>query len=100
MQAAAIRNYLEADTTFHLRLLTLLGNRRLTQIVADLRSSTRLVGLVALLDTVELQQSAVEHQSLLDLLEAGDGDAAESLMCHHIGHVLGWWAGISGELAC
>jgi DNA-binding GntR family transcriptional regulator len=86
-------SYLEADSAFHLRLLSILGNRRLRQIVADLRSRTRLVGLVALIDTEELNQSAAEHQVLLDLLAAGKGEQAESATARHIGHVLGWWAG-------
>ena len=86
-------SYVEADTAFHLRLLTLLGNHRLKQIVADLRSRTRLVGLVGLIDTEELKESAAEHQVLLDHLEAGEGRQAEALTVRHIGHVLGWWAG-------
>jgi DNA-binding GntR family transcriptional regulator len=90
-------SYLEADTAFHLRLLTLLGNRRLKQIVADLRSRTRLIGLVGLIDTDELKQSADEHHVILDLLGAGDGEQAESVTARHIGHVLGWWAGHQEE---
>ena len=43
--------YLRADTEFHLALTALLGNRRLVQVVADLRAQTRLVGLAGLLGT-------------------------------------------------
>ena len=53
-----------------------------------------MVGLVGLRNTEELKKSALEHHELLDLLGEGDGAEAEKLMVHHIGHVLGWWAGI------
>lgn len=85
--------YLAADSRFHLALIALTGNRRLVGLVEELRSQTRMVGLADLRDTRELEQSANEHHVLLDLLVAGDADAAETLMHSHIGHVLGWWAG-------
>jgi len=91
--------YLAADTAFHLALLELTGNRRLVDIVSELRKQTRMVGLSALGNTVVLQKSALEHHELLDLLGAGDGVAAEKLMVRHIGHVIGWWAGIAEDEA-
>ncbi|AUA08605.1 FCD domain-containing protein [Streptomyces sp. SID8361] len=88
-----LARYLQADTTFHLTLLKLVGNMRLHDIVADLRAQTRLTGLADLVATEELEASAHEHLDLLDLLEAGAADECERLMSRHIGHVLGWWAG-------
>ena len=92
-EAADLARYLQADTAFHLSVLELAGNPRLLAIVADLRSQTRLTGLAGLVATAELQVSAREHLDLLDLLEAGDAEAAERLMVRHIAHVIGWWAG-------
>lgn len=86
-------NYLAADATFHSELTALLGNARLTALVADLRVQTRLPGLAQLLATEELSASAREHDELLDLLISGDGAKAENLMKRHISHVIGWWAG-------
>lgn len=88
-----LTRYLEADTTFHLTLLERAGNARLVAIVADLRSQTRLVGLVDMIGTAQLLRSAAEHHRLLELVLAGDADGAEELTRHHIQHVLGWWAG-------
>ncbi|MCM4084613.1 GntR family transcriptional regulator [Paractinoplanes hotanensis] len=85
--------YLTADTTFHLHLLSLTGNDRLVTLVGDLRQQTRLVGLATMLGSPELAESSAEHLTLLDLLEAGDGAAAEELMRRHLGHVTGWWSG-------
>lgn len=85
--------FLAADTVFHLALLDLAENSRLTTAVADLRRQTRLVGLSGLGDTLELEISSNEHQLLLDLLVAGRGEEAEHLMHTHIGHIIGWWAG-------
>ena len=85
--------YLEADRTFHLLLLSYLGNRYLVEIVADLRERTRLVGLKNLLNTDRLEASAQEHHQIVDLLQAHDAQAVEQVMRRHIGHVTGWWSG-------
>ena len=87
------REYLRADSEFHLALVGLTGNRRLTEVIGELRRQTRLVGLVTLSNSAELEISALEHHKLLDLLVAGNADAAEKLMHTHVGHVLGWWSG-------
>lgn len=91
------REYLAADAQFHLRLLELTGNGRLVELVSELRKQTRLVGLVTLSNSVELASSAREHHELLDLLVAGRGADAEKLAYKHIGHVIGWWAGLPEE---
>ncbi|MFI5844150.1 GntR family transcriptional regulator [Catenuloplanes sp. NPDC051500] len=88
-----LAEYLATDMAFHLRLLELHGNRRLIEIVKDLRQQTRMVGLADMVGTAELARSAAEHHSLVDLLEARDGRGAETLLRAHIGHVLGWWNG-------
>jgi len=69
-------DYLEADTTFHLTLLELTGNRQLVRLVRELRQQTRLVGLVNLADSDELEGSSLEHAELVRLLVAGDGAGA------------------------
>jgi DNA-binding GntR family transcriptional regulator len=88
-----LRAYLEADVEFHLSLTRLLGNRLLVDLVRDLRSRTRLVGLSSMLETKALGDSAAEHLELLRYLGAGDADAARQLMHRHIHHTLGWWSG-------
>jgi DNA-binding GntR family transcriptional regulator len=81
-----------ADLAFHTRLLGLLGNRALVELVRSLRTRSRLYGLAALAESGNLQPSAHEHAQLVDLLEAGDVAGAEHLMRDHIGHVRGEWA--------
>jgi DNA-binding GntR family transcriptional regulator len=85
--------YLAADSAFHLSILELVDNKKLVDLVGELRKQTRMVGLVGLANSSELQKSADEHHLLLDLLSEGRGDEAEQLMLAHIGHVSGWWAG-------
>ncbi|GAA2032309.1 GntR family transcriptional regulator [Terrabacter terrae] len=87
--------YLEADTAFHVRLTAMLGNPITVEIVSDLRSRARLLGLSAIAGTSRLVESAHEHHELLDLLSGGDGGGARALMERHIGHSLGLWAGQS-----
>jgi DNA-binding GntR family transcriptional regulator len=85
--------YVEADRRFHLALLALAGNRHLVQIIDNLRSRSRLYGLQELADRGQLAESAREHEQLVDLILARDGETATALMARHIGHVRGLWAG-------
>ncbi len=87
--------YLAADVDFHLALIEVTGNKRLRSVVAELRSQTRMVGLVDLKHTKELERSATEHHTMLDLIAGGEVDALAELMETHIGHIVGWWAGRS-----
>ena len=84
--------YVRADHVFHLTLLGYSNNRHLVDVVSDLRTQTRLLGLSPLLQSGRLGHSAAEHHELMDLVEARDGAAAEELMRRHIGHVRGLWA--------
>jgi DNA-binding GntR family transcriptional regulator len=96
IEAAAARGdliaHVTADTEFHLRLLSLAGNRHLVETVRSLRARSRIYGLRSLADRAALVPSAHEHAELLDLLAAGSVDAVEELMRAHIGHVRGIWA--------
>ena len=91
-EAGDLIAYIEADRVFHVTLLAYSGNQKLVDVVSDLRSQTRLLGLTPLVESGRLAQSAAEHHELMDLVEAGDGEGAEQLMRRHIGHVRGLWA--------
>ncbi len=91
-EAGDLIAYIEADRVFHVTLLAYSGNQKLVDVVSDLRSQTRLLGLTPLVESGRLAQSAAEHHDLMDLVEARDADGAEQLMRRHIGHVRGLWA--------
>lgn len=84
--------YVEADLTFHLRLLALAGNDHLVDVVRDLRRRSRLFGLTALARAGRLTASAEEHLELLDALLARDEQAVREVMTRRLGHVRGLWA--------
>jgi len=94
-ERADLITFIRADTSFHLQLLALAGNRVLVEQIAQLRSRTRLYGLRKLAADGALASSAREHSELLDLLLAREATAAEELMRRHIGHIRGTWAGNS-----
>jgi DNA-binding GntR family transcriptional regulator len=85
--------YLEFDRQFHLGLLDLLKNPRLTAIVENLRDQTRLLGLKELSERGVLVTSAEEHKPILDAVVAGDSELAERLMTAHLEHIRGDWGG-------
>lgn len=84
--------FLAKDTEFHLGLLEVLGNEHLVQVAGDLRRHTRMVGLVSVINSPEVEKSTLEHHLLLDHLEQGRGEEAADLMYRHIGHISGLWA--------
>lgn len=92
-QDRRFEEYLAADTELHLTILSVTGNRRLVELVGDLRTQTRLVGLVRVDDGAALRKTAQEHAELVRLLVAGDGDGAAALMERHLGHIAGIWSG-------
>ena len=92
-EAGRLMDYVSADIDFHIALLSYCGNQRLVDVVADLRSRARLLGLTPLLEAGRLVESAQEHHLILDLVEARNANEAESCLRRHIGHVRGLWAG-------
>ena len=89
-----IVRFLEADRSFHLGLLALLGNVRLVEFVDRLRLQSRLPGLGALIEAGELDATAKEHRQILEALVAGNRPLVETLMTRHLRHTRGVWAGL------
>jgi DNA-binding GntR family transcriptional regulator len=89
--------FIEADTEFHLGLIALHGNQRLVNLVAELRSQTRMVNLVEMTQSRELSEVAAEHHRMLDLIESKDGEALEVLTRQHLAHVVDWWEGTQAD---
>jgi DNA-binding GntR family transcriptional regulator len=91
--AGDLIEYTEADRRFHMEILEYSGNRRLVDIISELRAHTRLFGLAPLVKTGQLTVMAHEHLELVELIKAGKAVEAEALMSRHIGHVRDEWAG-------
>ncbi|MER2136090.1 MAG: GntR family transcriptional regulator [Arthrobacter sp.] len=81
-----LRNYLDADQALHMRIVALLGNRRLCRIVENLRDQSRVRGSYRLAERGMLAQSAQEHVPIVEALIAGDAGAAQSLMVEHLAY--------------
>lgn len=90
--AGDLIGYIEIDRQFHIALLECSGNRRLVDVVNELRGQTRLYGLSKLVREHRLIRSAEEHLELLDALRAHDRERSEEIMRRHIRHVRGIWA--------
>lgn len=92
-----LKKYLVGDREFHARVLSYAGNRQLVELATDQRTRTRLYGLKALVERGVLPDSAREHHTLLDLMEADDVEGSYHLMVQHIGHARGLWASGSDQ---
>jgi DNA-binding GntR family transcriptional regulator len=78
-------SYLEADKEFHVRLISVAGNRQLTELVATLRSKALIYGLLNLAHPEELVVSAAEHWELIAALRDGRREDVEDIVRRHIG---------------
>ncbi|MFB9832304.1 GntR family transcriptional regulator [Actinoallomurus acaciae] len=92
-QEGDITGYLERDRDFHLGLIGLIGNARLTKMVGTLRDHTRLFGLKGLNEQGQLIASAKEHLDIIAAMQAGDTAETERLMSVHLGHITREWSG-------
>jgi DNA-binding GntR family transcriptional regulator len=87
-----LRKFIQADTEFHLHLISLTGNQRLTALLSDLRDHMHLPGLQRLAQSGGLVHSSNEHLQLLEALERGDPNAAADIARAHIGRTRAEWA--------
>ena len=83
--------YLEADREFHIGLLSLLGNRRLVDIVGMLRNQSRLFDVGRLAASGALMESAVEHREIIDAIERRDRHRTEALVRKHLERLRQSW---------
>lgn len=91
--AGDVVEYVSRDRVLHRRMLELVGNASLTDIVLRLRAQSRLLGLSSLAHRGALAASAREHHELIDALAASDAAHVEALMREHLAHVRKEWAG-------
>lgn len=89
-----IRGYVSADRTFHLELISLAGNRYLTEMIMFLRDNMRIYGLESEEGLDQQRRSVLQHFALIDLIQKGDMLGASKLISAHI---LGWVPVVSGS---
>jgi len=72
------------DIAFHVELLGLGENQQLVEVVRGLRLRSRLFGLGSPAKSDFLLRVSHEHERLVDMVVAKDGEGAEALMREHI----------------
>jgi DNA-binding GntR family transcriptional regulator len=88
-----LRKFIQADTDFHMHLISLTGNKRLTAMLSDLRDHMHLPGLQRLAQQSDgLDLSTKEHLLLLEALERGDKKTVAEIARAHIGRTRAEWA--------
>jgi DNA-binding GntR family transcriptional regulator len=76
--------YLDADQSFHMAIIGILDNERLTAIVENLRDQSRVRGSYQLAERGLLRKSAEEHLPIVRALIAGDIELLEKLLIEHL----------------
>lgn len=86
VQSGAPLDVVEPDMRFHTSLIDAVGNERISRMYRSLVGEVRLcmvrVQSLQLLDTELIH---AEHQKILELIEAGQGEAAADLLDEHLG---------------
>jgi DNA-binding GntR family transcriptional regulator len=86
LTSGAPLDVVEPDMRFHTSLIDAVGNERISRMYSSLVAEVRLcmtrVQSLHLLDTGLIQ---AEHQKLLELIEAGQGEEAAQLLDRHLG---------------
>jgi DNA-binding GntR family transcriptional regulator len=83
-KARRINDYYETNFAIHEAIIGLAGNRRLTQVIGDLRKILRLARQQQLHAPGRLAQSLSEHMAVFAALKARDAQGAEAAMRTHI----------------
>ena len=76
--------YIAADRAFHTGLMMQAGNPLLTRIVMEARDSMRLYGIDTSAGRKRQITSVANYYRFVDLVMAGEGEAAASLLTKHI----------------
>ncbi|MDJ0376956.1 GntR family transcriptional regulator [Cryobacterium sp. PH31-L1] len=86
LTAGSPMDLIEPDIRFHLSLIDAVGSERVNKMYQSLMSEVRLcMTRVQSLNLLEPGLIHAEHQRILELLEAGDGEAAAQLLDDHLG---------------
>lgn len=84
LAADDINTYLDCDDEFHLLIARTAGLPIVEDVLRRLRGFTRLAGLTIQWDPEHLQRSADQHDAIIDALETGDPDTAETALADHL----------------
>ncbi|WLQ08031.1 GntR family transcriptional regulator [Arthrobacter oryzae] len=86
LRTGAPLDVIEPDMRFHTSLIDAVGNERISRMYRSLVGEVKLcmvrIQSLHLLDTALIQ---AEHQKILELIEAGQGEAAADLLDEHLG---------------
>lgn len=80
-----LQKYMELDRSYHLLFSELTGNRRMVQIVQNIRDMVHLMGLRALEGHPErVDEVLKEHSEVVEAVREGSVSVARELMEHHL----------------
>lgn len=86
LDEAGLRRFLAADMAFHLLIIEASGNRRMIQVVKNMRTLSRVFRMRRVRHDLRVVQKAHEfHRRILEALRLGDSAGAQAAMAEHIG---------------
>jgi DNA-binding GntR family transcriptional regulator len=83
-EAGDINQFFEANQRFHVAVQNLSGNRRLGELIDDMRKVLKLTRHHSLLRDGRPEESLNEHRRIMAAIRAGDVEAAEREMHAHL----------------
>lgn len=77
-------DFIALDRDFHFELLKATGNSEIIRTYDRLQTRQRIIGAEALSTSTRREAVCLEHQAIVDCLESGDVDRAETAVSEHI----------------
>jgi DNA-binding GntR family transcriptional regulator len=92
-----IREFTALDTGFHSTIYRVAGNRRIEEILLNLKDQIVWVRAVTATLPGRVSQSLLEMDEVLQAMERRDADAAEQAMARHIGNIAATFKSMPGD---
>jgi GntR family transcriptional repressor for pyruvate dehydrogenase complex len=81
------KEWVRLDAEFHLLIATASGNDVFAAVIAEIREALAQQSEMVNLLPDRQHRSNVEHESIVDAIESGSGEAASDAMDRHLTHV-------------
>jgi len=94
-----LAEYIDLDAAYHTRILELVDNETLLQVLEVVRAHLNRMRYLELKEGRHELESIKHHEQLLELLMRNDAEQTEKLLIHHLRYIVNDWGSIMSKYA-